>query len=107
MKSKPILMLLAFLCAYTSCSNDENPLLVTKAGELTITEFQLGNLNLFRVEGSVSQDFTFSSDKVWILEGGLFVEDGATLTVEPGTKVYGSFNSGTSFLSVKGGGEII
>lgn len=107
MKSKPILILLAFLCAYTSCSTDENPLSVTKAGELTITEFQLGNLNLFRVEGSVSQDFTFSNDKAWVLEGGVFVEDGVTLTVEPGTKVYGSFNSGTSFLSVKRGGKIM
>jgi hypothetical protein len=106
MKSEPIFMLLAFLFAYTSCSTDENPLLITKAGELTITEFQLGNLDLFRVEGTVTEDFTFTNNRVWVLEGGVFVADGATLTVEPGTKVYGSFNAGTSFLSVQRGGKL-
>ncbi len=107
MRPKSIFILLAFLLLCASCSTNEEPLLVTKAGELTITEFQLGSLELFRVEGSVSQNFTFSNDRVWVLEGGVFVEDGATLTVEPGTKVYGSFNSGTSFLSVKRGGKIV
>jgi hypothetical protein len=107
MKLKACIIPLPFLLMCASCSTDEEPLLVTKAGELIITEFQLGILDLSRVEGSVSQDFTFSNDRVWVLEGGVFVKDGATLTIEPGTKVYGSFNANTSFLSVNRGGKIV
>jgi hypothetical protein len=40
---------------------------------------------------------TWTKDKTYILTDRLFIKDGQTLTIEPGTKIYGSFNdNGTS-----------
>ncbi|MFO0612847.1 MAG: hypothetical protein U0414_09680 [Polyangiaceae bacterium] len=41
------------------------------------------------VTGSISSDKTLTADKDWLLKGIVLVEAGATLTIEPGTKVMG------------------
>ncbi|RCL65688.1 MAG: hypothetical protein DBW78_04800, partial [Rhodothermaeota bacterium MED-G64] len=42
------------------------------------------------VTGQITEDVTWSADNEYILDGIVFVTGGATLTIEPGTKVYGS-----------------
>ena len=41
------------------------------------------------VEGNSDVSYTFTSDKTWVLKGFVYVESGATLTIEPGTVVRG------------------
>ena len=74
----------------------------TSASAFTITD--LGN-NTNKVEGSSSASFTFTSNKQWLLQGFVYVEDGATLNIEPGTVIKGDKNSkGT--LIIKRGAKI-
>jgi hypothetical protein len=39
------------------------------------------------ISGNISADYTFHNDTIYILDGFVFVKNGATLTVEPGTIV--------------------
>jgi len=39
--------------------------------------------------GSISSDMTLTSDKIWLLQGYVYVTNGATLTIQPGTIIKG------------------
>lgn len=54
------------------------------------TQDGLGCLGPFvDVSGDITEDTTWTADKVYRLVGGTFIKDGATLTVEAGTTVIG------------------
>lgn len=92
------------LLALTACKKDKEELapLPDTTSSFTITD--IGN-NTNKVEGSTAANFTFSSDKQWLLQSFVYVEDGATLTIEPGTIIKGDKNSkGT--LIIKRGAKI-
>ncbi|MCB0586801.1 MAG: carboxypeptidase-like regulatory domain-containing protein, partial [Phaeodactylibacter sp.] len=59
--------------------------------------------------GEGSGTMTWTSDKVWILEGLVFVNDGQVLTIEPGTIIKGKSGQGekAAALVVAQGGELI
>ncbi len=61
------------------------------------------------VVDDITTDVTWTSDNVYYLDGFIFVEDGATLTIEPGTVVKGYLGTGenASALIVKRGGKIM
>ena len=63
--------------------------------------------NGIATEGETS--FKWTKDKVWILEGFVFVNEGQTLTIEAGTLIKGASGSGesASALIVARGGKII
>lgn len=65
--------------------------------QVTVTDYGKGTGNK-----------TFTSDKVWILNGFVFVNKGQTLTIEPGTVIKGQSGSGAnaSALIVAKGGTI-
>ncbi|MEQ8715806.1 MAG: hypothetical protein RIC80_22515 [Cyclobacteriaceae bacterium] len=42
------------------------------------------------VTGIINRDYTFTNDKVWVLNGRVIVDPGATLTIEPGTIIKGA-----------------
>jgi hypothetical protein len=46
-----------------------------------------------RVSGSVATSTTWTASNVYLLQGAVFVRAGATLTIEPGTKVVGEKSS--------------
>jgi hypothetical protein len=54
------------------------------------------------VTGDITTDTTWTSDKVWVLEGLIAVKNGATLTIEAGTTVAGAYGTGsnTSYLVI-------
>ncbi|MHA7919338.1 MAG: hypothetical protein ACX93V_22360, partial [Alloalcanivorax xenomutans] len=41
------------------------------------------------VAGSLTGEHRWSADRTWVLDGIVYVEDGARLTIEPGTRVEG------------------
>ena len=101
--------ILCLFLAFTllACEDEEdllNP--VEEIGDLTIEDVRLGNQTFRKLSGTVNINYTLSSDTQWLLDGGVFVGDGAVLTIEAGTKIYSSFNERTSFLSVLRGGQI-
>lgn len=59
------------------------------------------------VGGPVGQDITLTNETTWLIQGQLTVEDGATLTIEPGTELVGGTLGDTDTLIVRQGGKII
>jgi hypothetical protein len=68
--------------------------------------------DLCTVTGPILQDTTFTADKKWVLKGGVFVGDDTdpaaaptTLTIEPGTTIFGD-TATVSFLLITRGSTI-
>jgi hypothetical protein len=61
------------------------------------------------VSENITEDTTWSADAIYFLEGRIFVEPGATLTIEPGTIIKGRTGSGANaaVLVVAAGADII
>ena len=60
-------------------------------------------------DGDLTGDVVWTSDNTYVLVGRVFVEDGASLTIEPGTVVKGRFNAdpnNAAALVVAQGGKI-
>jgi hypothetical protein len=72
-----------------------------------ITNKTVNGTAVSQIEGTINEDFTMSASKDWMLSGGVFVGPGATLTIEPCTKVYAADDGTTPFLSIKQGGKIM
>jgi len=89
MKQLLSLIALATLVAFTACKdkNDPDPIDTNTAIKLT------GNLS--------SQ--TLTKDKKYLIEGQVFVRDGQTLTIEPGTVIYGDKRTKGTLVIDKGG----
>lgn len=54
----------------------------------------------------ITSDQTLTADALWMLSGGTFVDNGATLTIEAGTTVYAANDGTTPFLAISQGGNI-
>ncbi len=39
------------------------------------------------IKGAISEDMTLTNDYLWIVENSILIEEGVTVTVEPGTKI--------------------
>jgi hypothetical protein len=65
--------------------------------------------NVITDDGGGTGNSVWTKDKTWIIEGFVFVNDGQTLTIEPGTVIKGRAGSGSnaSALIVAQGGRII
>ena len=58
------------------------------------------------VAGALEADLTLTADRRWVIRDHVFVEDGVTLTVEPGTTVVGAADR-LSALVVRQGGRLV
>ena len=58
------------------------------------------------LKGDISADKTLTADKIWMLEGIVYVNAGATLTIEPGTKIMGD-KASLGTLVIQPGAKII
>lgn len=56
--------------------------------------------------GEINSDLTLTSDKCWLLKGIVFVNAGATITIEPGATVMGETSS-TGTLVIEPGAKIV
>lgn len=86
-----------------ACKKEEEEDVTPEPTVRNFTVTASGNVNT--VEGSSDANYTFTSDKVWLLKGFVYVESGATLTIQPGTIIKGDKDTkGT--LIIKRGGRI-
>lgn len=105
--NKPLwALLIGSALAFTACKkDDDDPATPVVPVGTSFTISDIGN-NTNKVEGATASNVTFTSDKQWLLQGFVYVESGATLTIEPGTVIKGDKNSkGT--LIIKRGAKII
>jgi hypothetical protein len=57
--------------------------------------------------GDITTDTTLTNDTLWTLKGGVFVKNDATLTIEPGTFIFGAPGTPPSLLLVTQSGKIM
>ncbi len=58
------------------------------------------------LSGNITSDKTLTSDKTYLLSGFVRVKSGATLTIQPGTTIYGE-NSTQGSLIIQPGGKLV
>ncbi len=54
------------------------------------------------VSGRINSDTTFDTNSYWVLRGAVFVESGATLTLDAGTEVFGEFATNGTLIIDRG-----
>jgi len=97
----PVLAFLG-LASLSSCSKDEttptpNP---SDGAEFTTTTLADGTI---QIEGNTGSDYTFESSKSYLLTGFVYVDSGATLTIQPGTIIRGDKTSKGTLIIRRGG----
>ncbi len=71
------------------------------------SEVTIGGEVYRQVTGNITADQTMTAADNWLLSGGVFVDNGVTLTIEAGTTVNAADDGSTPFLSVAQGGTVI
>ena len=97
----PALAPAAFVLAFASCDNGGS---VATPAPPAPTEPAGPAVEI--VSGSISADVTWTADTDYLLQGAVFVASGATLTIEPGTQIFGE-SATTGALIVSRGGRIV
>ena len=102
MKKVILLTLTVFGLLLSSCEKD--PINPNKT--YLVTETTVDGVVYNKVEGIINENFTMNSDKKWMISGGVFVDEGVTLTINGGQTINAD-PSVTTFLSIKQGGKIM
>jgi hypothetical protein len=80
MKKHSLILLFAAALFVTACSKNSDP---DNGGEVIVPS------NTVVVTGDISAATTWSANKIYLLKGFVYVTNGATLTIEPGTIIKG------------------
>ncbi|SDQ96842.1 hypothetical protein [Flagellimonas zhangzhouensis] len=110
MKKKRIFLMSLVSAALiaTSCSSDSTtdpqPPVAQKDGQITAQDDP--DLDPTDLKGDVTSNVTLTADQTWSLSGSLIVKPGATLTIEPGTKVEAQAGGTNVFIAVEQDGKI-
>ena len=114
-----VAMALAFFSAiFTSCKKeDDKPVISTGCEDCTTfdTSYVKDGTEILETiitivdKGKGVGTITFTKDRTWVLNGFVFVNDGQTLTIEPGTIIKGQSGQGekASALIVARGAKIM
>ena len=54
------------------------------------------------VSGQITADTTFTADSLWLLDGAVFVEEPARLTIEAGTEIFGRSETNGTLIIARG-----
>ena len=90
--------------AFVSCGSDEEETEEALVLEEIVIDVDGGQVVI--LEGRLNADKTLSVAYDYLLRGAVFVEGGATLTIEPGVKIYGE-QASTGTLIIAKGSKII
>lgn len=71
-----------------------------------ISEVSISGTTYQKVVGTIDENYTFSNSKKWLLSGGVFIDNGATLTIEAGTEIYAANDGTVPFLAIQRGAKI-
>ncbi|QPH39164.1 hypothetical protein [Pedobacter endophyticus] len=90
-------LVLALLVVLFSASCKKNVII-----EGPSTDEPTTNGSLVEVSGEITSNTTWSADKIYLLKGFVFVSNGATLTIEPGTIIKGDKASKATLIITRG-----
>lgn len=93
MKKQALLFGALAVLALGSCKKDDSP----------STPVNPGTGNKVTITGDIKGNRTFSADSVYLLKGFVYVTDGATLTIQPGTVIKGEKASKGTLVVSRGG----
>ena len=96
MKKAILSLLTVAALTFTSCETDDD---VNGGGN--------GNNNDLNLSGNLTEDRTLTAGNAYVLNGPLFVKNGATLTIEEGTTITAQAGGTDVYLLVERGGRII
>lgn len=86
--SKFLSFLTAGIITFSACKNNDDPTPVINAPE--------------ELSGNISASKTLTADREWFLKGTVYVTEGATLTIEPGTVIKGYVPKTSAEVNLKG-----
>lgn len=89
-----------------ACEKDDGAEARFEKAGATLENVKIGTQNFVTINGDISGDLVLTKGNDYVLNGPVNVLNGASLKIEPGVNVYGSFGSVTSYLSVQQGGTI-
>ncbi len=69
----------------------------------TVTVTEAPNREVVEVTADISASTTWTADKIWRINNIVKVNDGAVLTIEPGTTVFGASDTKGTLLVMRGG----
>ena len=88
---------------FVGCGSDEEE--TGEPDETLVSEetvIDIDGRQVVVLEGKLNADKTLTADYDYLLRGAVFVEGGATLTIEPGVKVYGEQASNGTLIIAQG-----
>ena len=88
---------------FVGCGSDEEE--TGESDETLVSEetiIDIDGRQVVVLEGKLNADKTLSADYDYLLRGAVFVESGATLTIEPGVKIYGEQASNGTLIIAQG-----
>ncbi|MCE2400965.1 hypothetical protein J4G08_08785 [Candidatus Poribacteria bacterium] len=88
-----------FTLVFVGCGEDGDPEPEPIVEEIIIVDGR----EVVVLQGTLTEDKTLSSDYDYLLRGAVFVEDGATLTIEPGVTIYGEQAQNGTLIVAQGG----
>jgi len=71
----------------------------------TVTNVSINGENYKKIEGVINENLMINLSDNWLLSGGVFIDDGVTLTISYGGTIFADTEV-TTFLSVKQGGKV-
>jgi len=92
-----------------TCKVDGESVTFTKVNSATTSTTSSAPTDVTNAEilsGDITSDKTLTKDKLWKIDGLVKVRPGATLTIEPGTTIFGD-NIGDDYIVVMKGAKII
>jgi hypothetical protein len=94
--------LIAVVTFFTACTPE---IIEPDIKTYIISDVNIDGVLYKKLEGNINIDLILSSSNKWLLSGGVFVEDGFTLSILYGQTIYADTNV-TTFLSVQQGGKV-
>ncbi len=86
-------------------SGTANPVTGANMGAFEWVSQEQNDIATKLLTGDITSDTTLTADTLWGINGEVNVKNGATLTIEPGTTLYGV--TGSSFMAINRGAKII
>jgi hypothetical protein len=77
------------------------------SAETSVTTLNFGAAGRQDVTGDITTNTRWTADKVWVLKGFIHVGNGATLTIDAGTRIEGDFTTVGSSLFILRGARIV
>lgn len=104
MMKKLLLISLLVTTTIVSCKKEDS--IEPNSKTYVISQVTIGGDLYNKIEGTINENLTLTTDKTWMISGGVFVDKGCTLSIPQGQYIFADVDV-TTFLSVKQGGKIV